>query len=58
MFLKTVADEEATGRIAELYQGQKAPLGFVMEAMRCWTGDQICCPSIKTSPTRSEQASR
>jgi uncharacterized peroxidase-related enzyme len=37
MFLKTVADEEATGRIAELYQGQKAQLGFVMEAMRCWT---------------------
>ena len=36
MFLKTVADEEATGRIAELYQGQKAQLGFVMEAMRCW----------------------
>src|SRR5262245_26133686 len=37
MFLKTVADEEATGGIAELYQGQKAQLGFVMEAMRCWT---------------------
>jgi uncharacterized peroxidase-related enzyme len=37
MFLKTVADDEATGRIAELYQGQKAQLGFVMEAMRCWT---------------------
>jgi uncharacterized peroxidase-related enzyme len=37
MFLKTVAEEEATGRIAELYQGQKAQLGFVMEAMRCWT---------------------
>lgn len=37
MFLKTIADEEATGRIAELYQGQKAQLGFVMEAMRCWT---------------------
>ena len=37
MFLMTIGEDEATGRIAELYEGQKAQNGFVMEAMRCWT---------------------
>lgn len=37
MFLRTVNEREATGRIAELYAEQKARNGFVMEAMRCWT---------------------
>lgn len=37
MFLKTIAEEEATGRIAELYGAQKAQNGFVMSAMCCWT---------------------
>jgi uncharacterized peroxidase-related enzyme len=37
MFLETIGEEEATGRIAELYEAQKAQLGFVMSAMRCWT---------------------
>jgi hypothetical protein len=37
MFLKTIAEEEATGRIAELYKTQKAQNGFVMAAMQCWT---------------------
>lgn len=37
MFLKTVDETEATGRIAELYAAQKAERGFVMSAMRCWT---------------------
>ncbi|WP_213286168.1 carboxymuconolactone decarboxylase family protein [Bradyrhizobium sp. sGM-13] len=37
MFLKTVDETEATGRIAELYAAQKAQSGFVMSAMRCWT---------------------
>ena len=37
MFLKTVSEEEATGRIAELYQAQKAQNGFIMAAMQCWT---------------------
>ena len=37
MFLKTIAEEEATGRTAELYQAQKAQNGFVMAAMQCWT---------------------
>jgi len=37
MFLKTIGEEEATGRTAELYQAQKAQNGFVMSAMQCWT---------------------
>jgi uncharacterized peroxidase-related enzyme len=37
MFLKTVGEEEATGRIAEFYRAQKAQNGFVMSAMQCWT---------------------
>ncbi|MEH2627487.1 putative peroxidase-related enzyme [Bradyrhizobium sp. AZCC 1719] len=37
MFLKTVDETEATGRIAELYAAQKAQSGFVMSATRCWS---------------------
>lgn len=37
MFVKTVADEDAEGRVAEIYAAQKAQLGFVMEATRCFT---------------------
>ena len=37
MFLKTIGEEGATGRIAEFYQAQKAQNGFVMSAMQCWT---------------------
>ena len=37
MFLETISEDDATGRIAELYQTQKAQNGFVMSAMQCWT---------------------
>jgi len=37
MFLKTVGEEDATGRIAELYRAQKAQNGFIMSALQCWT---------------------
>lgn len=37
MYLDTIADEAARGRIAELYAAQKNQNGFVMAAMRCWT---------------------
>ncbi|MGQ0686274.1 hypothetical protein [Bradyrhizobium sp.] len=36
MFLKTIDDTEATGRIGELY-AQKAQNGFMMAAIRAWT---------------------
>jgi hypothetical protein len=28
MFLKTIAENEATGRVAEIYEKQKASMGF------------------------------
>jgi uncharacterized peroxidase-related enzyme len=37
MFLQTIMEEEATGRVAEIYAAQKAQLGFVMEAAKCFT---------------------
>ena len=37
MFLQTIADDEATGRVAEIYKAQKAQLGFVMATARCLT---------------------
>ena len=37
MFLKTIGDDEATGRVAEIYAAHKANLGFVMSATACWT---------------------
>jgi uncharacterized peroxidase-related enzyme len=37
VFLQTIAEEEATGRVAEIYETQKSQLGFVMEAAKCFT---------------------
>src|SRR6476659_4139402 len=37
MYLKTIGEQDATGRTAEIYQALKAQAGFVMEAWRCWT---------------------
>jgi len=37
MFLQTVEEEDATGKIAEIYKKQKAQLGFVMDAAKCFT---------------------
>jgi uncharacterized peroxidase-related enzyme len=37
MFLQTIAEEDATGRVAEIYQAQKAQLGFVMATAQCFT---------------------
>jgi len=37
MFLTTIAESEATGKVAEIYEKQKSQLGFVMEAARCFT---------------------
>lgn len=35
MFLQTVAEEDATGEIAEVYRKEKEGVGFVPEAARC-----------------------
>jgi uncharacterized peroxidase-related enzyme len=37
MYLKTIAESEATGRVAEIYEKQKASMGFVMETAKCMT---------------------
>jgi uncharacterized peroxidase-related enzyme len=37
MYLETIAEDDATGRIAEIYSRQRAQLGFVMNASRCLT---------------------
>lgn len=37
MYLETIKEDDATGRIAEIYGGAKAQNGFVMEATRCLT---------------------
>lgn len=37
MFLKTIAEADATGPIAEIYAQEKATFGFVMAATACWT---------------------
>jgi uncharacterized peroxidase-related enzyme len=37
MFLQTVAEEDATGAISEVYAKEKAGVGFVPEAARCFS---------------------
>jgi uncharacterized peroxidase-related enzyme len=37
MFLRSIGENEATGRIAEIYDMQRAKFGFVMEATRSMT---------------------
>ncbi len=37
MYLGTIGDDEATGRVAEIYAAAKDANGFVMEATRCFT---------------------
>jgi uncharacterized peroxidase-related enzyme len=37
MFLETVAEKDATGKIAEVYRKEKSHAGFVPESARCFT---------------------
>ncbi len=37
MYLQTIAEEEATGRIADIYASQKSQLGFVMSTAKSFT---------------------
>lgn len=37
MYLETIAEDAATGKIADIYAGQKARMGFVMAASKCFT---------------------
>lgn len=44
MYLKTIEESAATGRIAEIYAAQKAQLGFVMSAAQCLTSRDDLLP--------------
>ncbi|MGO4525619.1 carboxymuconolactone decarboxylase family protein [Microvirga sp. 2MCAF35] len=37
MFLQTIEEEDATGKVAGIYEKQRAQVGFVMEAAKCFT---------------------
>ena len=37
MYLQTISEQDATGRVAEIYQRTKAQLGFVMATAKCFT---------------------
>jgi uncharacterized peroxidase-related enzyme len=37
MFLRTIADDDAIGGVAEIYEKQKSQLGFIMAATQCFT---------------------
>lgn len=37
MYLKTVSDDEAKGEIAQIYADERAAMGMVMDATRCWS---------------------
>lgn len=45
MYLKTIDESEATGRVAEIYASQRAQLGFVMSAAQCLTSRDDLLPS-------------
>ena len=45
MFVKTIADKDATGPVAEIYAAQKAKMGFVMEATQCLTARPDLLPA-------------
>lgn len=45
MFLKTIAEADATGSVAEIYAAQKGKLGFVMEATQCLTARPDLLPA-------------
>jgi uncharacterized peroxidase-related enzyme len=45
MFLRTISEEEATGRVAEIYREQRSQSGFVMAATQCWTARPDLLPA-------------
>jgi uncharacterized peroxidase-related enzyme len=47
MFLKTIAEADATGRIAEIYAQEMAKFGFVMAATACWTARPDLLPTFE-----------
>jgi uncharacterized peroxidase-related enzyme len=46
MFLKTIEESEARGRVADVYDDERRGLGIVMEASKCWTARPDMLPVI------------
>ena len=44
MFLKTIGEDESTGRIAQIYAQDRDKFGFVMAATACWTAREDLLP--------------
>jgi alkylhydroperoxidase family enzyme len=47
MYIRTVSPEEATGDVAEIYRGELASSGFIMEATACWTAVPGLAPMVE-----------
>ncbi|HWB47335.1 MAG TPA: alkylhydroperoxidase [Hyphomicrobiaceae bacterium] len=45
MYLKTISEAEATGRVADIYKGHKAQHGFIMSALQCWSARPDLLPA-------------
>lgn len=45
MFLETIGEEDATGKVADSYAADRARLGFVMSATACWTARPDLLPA-------------
>ncbi len=37
MYLQTIREEAATGRVAEIYEAQKSQMGFIMSTAKSFT---------------------
>jgi uncharacterized peroxidase-related enzyme len=46
VFLKTIEENEARGRVADIYDDERRGLGIVMEASKCWTARPDMLPVI------------
>ncbi len=44
MFLRTIAEDDAIGGVAEIYEKQKSQLGFIMAATQCFTARRDLLP--------------
>ncbi|MGK9170565.1 hypothetical protein KXR53_29980 [Inquilinus limosus] len=45
MFLETIREEDATGKVADSYAADRTQLGFVMSATACWTARPDLLPA-------------
>ena len=57
MYLRTISEGEATGRVAELYAEERAQLGFVAESTKSWTTREDLLPAFATFTERLRSGS-